>query len=393
MLRPDGQADAAVRGALGCGANQCLKCWPSIFNHKTEGETSMNKPAVRILVCVLIMLVLSACAQPAAEVTGITVNADNAKYWYVSGAEIDPAGLVITASLADGTATAVPAEACEFVKPAFMPYGEKAVTVRYQGFEAEFPIYTCPTAAETDQYITYTVRKNENGSQVTLTASLVGENRPFVLILPGGGYQTAIYSGQEGCGYAAKVNELGYNAFVLEYSTKMEHPAPLDDVSLAYDIIEQNKDFFGVTMENYAVCGSSAGGHLAATWSTKVVGYEYYGKPRPAAAILAYPVINFTTSGDTRMGLVGESPSPELLYDLSADENLDGDYPPTYIWVFVEDSLANHTELMEQALEAAGVRHTARYFHGGAHGLGLAEGYEAEGWLEEAIAFWQDDAA
>lgn len=350
------------------------------------------KKSVKVLtICLMLVMVmaLAACiAQaPEAEITGIAVNADNAKYWYFKGAEIDPTGLVITATLSDGTTKDIPPEECEFTKPSFFSYGEKSVTVSYKDFEAEYTVYTCPIASSVDQFKTYTIRKNENGSEVTLTPALVGENKPFVLIFPGGGY-TDVLTRKEGYDYAAKINELGYNAFILEYSVNMEHPAPLDDVNLAYEIIEQNKDYFGVTMDNYAVCGSSAGGHLAATWSTKVVGYEHYGKPRPATAILVYAATHIFE--DSRSNLVGENASPERRRSLSADENVDADYPPTYQWVFVEDDVTAHVELMEQALEAAGVTHITRYFHGGAHGLGLAEGYEAEGWLEEAITFWQD---
>ena len=56
----------------------------------------------KILSAVMILLLLGLCAcarTPKDEVTGITINADNAKYWYLSGQEIDPTGLVITATL------------------------------------------------------------------------------------------------------------------------------------------------------------------------------------------------------------------------------------------------------------------------------------------------------
>jgi acetyl esterase/lipase len=145
-------------------------------------------------------------------------------------------------------------------------------------------------------------------------------------------------------------------------------------------------------MENYAICGSSAGGHLAASWCTKDIGYAVYEKPRPAAAILVYPVISFLgeSDGETQRNLLGNEPSDELRHLLSIQEHVDGDYPPTYVWVFVEDGLKTNAELMEKTLEKAGVEHIARYFTGGRHGIGLAEGTEAEGWLTEAVAFWQD---
>lgn len=349
-----------------------------------------KKMIVLFTICLFAVVSLFGCSK-ALEPTEITVDATNAKFFYVSGNEIDPAGLVITAISPDGSQKPIPASACTFDKPAFAPYGEKEVVVHYGELTASYPIYTCPSSTETDTYTTYTVHVNENGSRVTLTASLVGEDKPFVLIFPGGGY-AAVYMQQEGYDYAAEINRLGFNAFILEYSVNMEHPAPLDDVNVAYEIIEQNKDFFHVSMDNYAVCGSSAGGHLAATWSSNTVGAAHYGKPRPAAAILAYASTHIYD--DSRSNLIGENASDERKRSLSADENVDADYPPTYNWVFVEDeTVAVHTQLMETALEKAGIPHITRYFVGGRHGLGLAEGTEAYGWMEEAIAFWQENSA
>lgn len=45
-------------------------------------------------------------------------------------------------------------------------------------------------------------------------------------------------------------------------------PAPLEDLAQAYRYIEAHAQAFQVDMEDYAVCGSSAGGHLAAEWGT-----------------------------------------------------------------------------------------------------------------------------
>ena len=359
----------------------------------------MKKRIFLLLSLCILVLLLFACTSgtvssaPEADPVSLSVDASKAKYWYVSGAEIDPAGLVITAALSDGSVKEIAVTECTYDKPPFVPYGEKEVIVHFGELSATYPIYTCPSTTETEKHTTYLIRKNENGKQVTLTASLVDQETPFVLILPGGGYTTALPTGNEGCGYADRINALGYNAFVLEYSTQMQHPAPLDDVDLAYEIIEQNRDFFGVTMDNYAVCGSSAGGHLAGTWCTENVGYAHYNRPRPAAAILVYPVISFVnkSDGETQNNLIGNDPSKEIVHALSIDEHVSSNYPPTYLWVFVEDGLMPDTELMEKTLENAGVPHIARYFHGGRHGIGLAEGTEAEGWLDEAIAFWREN--
>ena len=99
----------------------------------------------KILSAVMILLLLGLCAcarTPKDEVTGITINADNAKYWYLSGQEIDPTGLVITATLSSGGTMELDPADCEFVMPPFVPYGEKEVKVTFDGFEASYTIYT-----------------------------------------------------------------------------------------------------------------------------------------------------------------------------------------------------------------------------------------------------------
>ena len=68
----------------------------------------------------------------------------------------------------------------------------------------------------------------------------------------------------------------------------------------------------------------------------------------------------------------------------------DGSFPPTYMWIFEEDSLKPQVDRMDAVLEENNVPHITRYYTGGRHGLGLAPGTAAEGWLDEAVAFWID---
>lgn len=345
----------------------------------------------KILVALLCAIAVFLCAcQKKAELTGISVNADDAKYWYLSGQEIDPTGLHITASYSDGTEKLLSPDDCSFQKPPFAPFGEKQVTVSYQEQTATYPIYTCPGVVETDEYTTYHIRTNENGSRVSLTPVLVGEEKPFVLVMPGGAYAACSPYGNEGYAYAARIRELGYNAIVLEYSINMLHPAPLDDVNTALDIIAQNASAWGVSMEGYAVCGSSAGGHLTATWATKDLGYVHYGKAKPETVILAYAATHIFD--DSCLKVVDGIMDEATRRSLSVDENLDEDYPAVYEWTFENDAydIPTHIALMDAALEKASVPHVTRIFPEGAHGLGLAAGTAAEGWMDEAISFWQN---
>lgn len=170
----------------------------------------------------------------------------------------------------------------------------------------------------------------------------------------------------------------------------MLHPAPLDDVNTALDIIAQNASAWGVSMEGYAVCGSSAGGHLAATWATKDLGYVHYGKTKPETVILAYAATHIFD--DSCLKVVDGIMDEATRRSLSVDENLDEDYPAVYEWTFENDAydIPTHIALMDAALEKASVPHVTRIFPEGAHGLGLAAGTAAEGWMDEAISFWQN---
>lgn len=350
------------------------------------------------ILCAFVFLLafLAGCnGKPAPEppVSELMLDTSNAKTYFFSDDVFTADGLKITARFEDGGSKELSLDDVELEAPALAPYGDKEVTVSYGGASAGYAIHCALSTSDEDSAgRAYTLKRG-----VTLTAYVVGEGKPFVVICPGGGY-TMVAESVEGHPYAEKLNELGYNAFVLKYTTSANSDGtpllyqPLDDLALAMHFITENGDFFDLDTSDYAVCGSSAGGHLVATWSTKAIGYEKYGLPRPSAAFLCYAVVQISDGNtDSGRALLGNDPSAELLRSFSANENVDADYPPTYCWVFVEDDLAIHTELMERALEDAGVRHIARYFHGGAHGLGLAVGYEAEGWLEEAVAFWQNE--
>jgi len=206
--------------------------------------------------------------------------------------------------------------------------------------------------------------------------------RPAVLVLPGGGY--AFTSPREAEPIALQFNEAGYHAFVLNYSVApARHPQPLLDVSRAMCIIRENAEEWGIYPDKIAVCGFSAGGHLAAClgvhWDKQflenVEGIEI-GKNRPDALILCYPVI---TSGEyahrgSFINLLGENPNSELLYEMSLEHHVSEKTPPAFIWhtfadagVPVENSL-----LFAQALREKNIPFELHIYPEGVHGLSLA---------------------
>ena len=127
---------------------------------------------------------------------------------------------------------------------------------------------------------------------VVLTCFPIGQNKPAVLICPGGGYNECSVS--EGKPVAEKFNSLGFNAFVLCYSVGKNYkwPYPLEDFENAMAYIKANGKQFSVDTEHIVAAGFSAGGHLVSYAASKA-------ENKPYAAIILYgaakaQTINYT---------------------------------------------------------------------------------------------------
>ena len=125
-----------------------------------------------------------------------------------------------------------------------------------------------------------------------------------VIIFPGGGYFQVSMTG-EGTDIAEAYNKQGISAFVVYYranSNKVYNKeAMLADAQRAVQTVRYYADSFGIDKNKIAVCGFSAGGHLALMLGTHTptenLGYDVIGEESsiPNAMILGYPV---TTLGD-----------------------------------------------------------------------------------------------
>ena len=215
------------------------------------------------------------------------------------------------------------------------------------------------------------------------TYVLAGErSRPLVVICPGGGYQFC--SPREAEPIALQLNAAGFHACVLDYSVApLRHPQPLRDLSRAMCIVRERATEWRVRPDQVAVCGFSAGGHLAASlgvhWSKPylegVPGIEI-GKNRPNGLILCYPVISSgkMSHGGSFQNLLGENPSDELLEEMSLELHVSGDTAPTFLWHTVEDEAVpvENSLLFEEALRRNGVSFELHLYPRGPHGISLA---------------------
>lgn len=223
-----------------------------------------------------------------------------------------------------------------------------------------------------------------------------GKMHPFAVICPGGAYQM-VCSFIEGVPVAKKLNELGISAFIVYYRVreKARYPQPQDDLARAVREILERAEKYHVDPGNYSVWGSSAGGHLAASFGTNNMGYPHYDLPKPRAIVLIYPVISMDrdlTHLQTHDNLLGKRAICAMEQFTSVDRNVGPDYPPTYLWCGDADATVDseNTRRMAAALEQAGVPVRCEIFPGVDHGVGPGTGTAAEGWIRNAVDFWME---
>ena len=188
------------------------------------------------------------------------------------------------------------------------------------------------------------------------------QGAPFAIICPGGGF-SYIGSLHEGFPLAKRISELGYNAFVIRYRIGSEQYAT-EDLAQAIAYVLQNSKTLGVSTEDYSLWGGSAGARM-------VGNIAYYGVkkvtnahlPQPATAVIIY---------------TGQS-----LYSK--------DFPPTFLAVASNDGIASADGMQHRAenLKRVGVPVAFHRYQTASHGFGLGNGTDAEGWLDLAVAFWQ----
>jgi acetyl esterase/lipase len=222
-----------------------------------------------------------------------------------------------------------------------------------------------------------------------------------VVVAPGGGYQTLAMNGN-GRQMANWLNAMGITAFVLKYRVgpRYHHPIELGDAQRALRLVRARAAEFGVKPDRIGMMGSSAGGHLASTAETHFdLGNPQASDPidrassRPDFAILVYPVISFTAPythrGSAEM-LLGSSPDPKLLQDLSNEFHVTPQTPPTFIFSTSGDTSVppENSVAFYLALHKAGVPAELHIFQKGNHGVGLALGDPALGVWPTLLINW-----
>ncbi|WP_303147234.1 alpha/beta hydrolase [uncultured Cloacibacillus sp.] len=184
---------------------------------------------------------------------------------------------------------------------------------------------------------------------------------PFAVCCAGGGF-AYVGAMHDSFPHALELSKMGYNAFAIIYRPGAQ--AACEDLARAISVIFANAEKLGVSTEGYSLWGGSAGARMAAWLGS--LGPEAFGGarlPRPAAVVMQYTGHSDYTRND----------------------------PPTYACVGEDDGIApwRAMERRIEALRACGVETEFHHYAGLSHGFGLGTGTIAEGWINDAAAFWQ----
>ncbi len=209
------------------------------------------------------------------------------------------------------------------------------------------------------------------------------KKRPAVVVCPGGGYR--ICSAREADPIALKYVAQGFNTFVLYYSLNdySVFPNSVCDLSRALKHIRDNAEEYGVLSDKIAVCGFSAGGHVAATLGTlwndpeiqKAAGVSGE-ENRPNAMILGYAVTStkWIYTNDDDFPIIRSIPPEKRAERLDCAGNIGDHTPPAFLFHTQEDNTVPVTDSLDfaRAMIDKGRPCELHIFPNGWHGLSLA---------------------
>ena len=208
------------------------------------------------------------------------------------------------------------------------------------------------------------------------------KKRPCMLVCPGGGYHYC--SGREAEPVGLNFLSEGYNVFILTYSVAPhKFPTQIREVAAAMELIYKNAEEWHCDTEKIAIIGFSAGGHLAAHYSTmydcKEVRDVFPESKSVNASILSYPVITADfkhAHQGSFLNLIGHAPENKEEQDyFSCECQVDENTPPAFIWHTAEDTCVpvKNSILYANALAEHKVPFELHIYPFGFHGMSTCD--------------------
>ena len=186
----------------------------------------------------------------------------------------------------------------------------------------------------------------------------------FAICNAGGGF-SYVGAMHDSFPHALELSKMGYNAFALIYRPGDAY----EDLARAITYIHDHASELEVDADCYSLWGGSAGARMAATLGNN--GYLRQLTGRTDIAQAASVIMQYT--------------------GYSAVSQQDA---PTYACCGTSDGIASW-QTMQNRLEnlaALGIPTEFHAYNGLPHGFGLGTGTVAEGWINDAVGFWESQA-
>lgn len=183
----------------------------------------------------------------------------------------------------------------------------------------------------------------------------------FAVCNAGGGF-AYVAAMHDSFPHALELSKKGYNAFALIYRPGAQ--TACEDLARAISFIFDHAEELEVDTDCYSLWGGSAGGRMAAYLGA--YGPETFGGdrvPRPGTVVMQYTGHSEYSEND----------------------------PPTYACVGTSDGIANWRIMQArlEEMEKLGIPTEFHAYEGLRHGFGLGTGTVADGWINDAVAFWE----
>ncbi|PZX20413.1 acetyl esterase/lipase [Breznakibacter xylanolyticus] len=229
-----------------------------------------------------------------------------------------------------------------------------------------------------------------------------GRRHAAVVVCPGGAYGL-LAIGHEGVEIARWLNGLGVTVFVLKYRLPNDaimsdkSIGPLQDVQRAIRLVRQHAIEWNIDAAHVGVMGFSAGGHLAASASTRYDEVVYEAtegvSARPDFSLLIYPVISMDaaiTHAGSRENLLGANPTEQQVRLFSNEVQVNATTPPAFLVHSMNDGAVSvqNSVRYAMALQQHDVACELHLYETGGHGYGLGRSTNTESTWPMACEKW-----
>lgn len=162
--------------------------------------------------------------------------------------------------------------------------------------------------------------------------------------------------------HALEAGRQGYQAFALIYRPD----SPYEDLARAIEWIWDHAGELQIKKEGYSLWGGSAGARMAAVLGNRTYLRQFTGRreiSQAAAVVMQY----------------------------TAYTSVSGREAPTYASVGSRDGIADWRVMRRrlEILDSMGIPTEFHVYEGLGHGFGLGTGTVAQGWIFDALRFWQ----